>query len=160
MKKSERPTVPKVRFKGVSFHTTKVHLSDVAAIKRAEPGKIYPAETIFLRLSATDAEFHMMKEPGQLGSGFVVIEPKDMDPVYLFEVIDLFAPEFFAKYQTTINLQCDLLKYFTLDIHTEEVTRKRIADRLRAFNRCIDIDDKIMATLKDLKAILQDNMLV
>ena len=139
----------------------RVNLFDICDVERMKEGKTYPAGTILVQLSASSNTEHPVYSPNEMqGDGkYAACVVKDgSNPKYIFLAMDREYPAFKAKYQTTINTQFDMLRFFGFEIHTDLVTQNRIA-------LFVDVCDKIERVLcegtekrKDMKKYMLGNM--
>lgn len=111
-----------------------VRLVDIARLERAVKGKIYPAGSILIQVSATSGQVLLLDEAGEVDSKYVVIAVSlDYNAHYIYHLLTKDFPEFFHAWQTGLNFQIDKFDYLTLTVH----------DRAK--------QDEISQTLRDLE---------
>ena len=123
----------------MTFHTKRINLSEICTVERAIPGKTYKAGTCYIKLSAVDEEVGQIHEQGEISERYAAIEPKDdLNTDYLYIVINHDFPEFLRRYRTTINLQADALKHFTVNWHENDKEQAYIVESIKTVQKRID----------------------
>ena len=137
-----------------------VSLFDVATVERAVTGKIYPAGSTLLQVSATDGRPRYMGEQGEVAQKFAVIEP-DRDrvsPAYLFCALGIAVPPWLARYKTTMNIQMEAFAHLRLEIHNDRETQEEIARLFSALDDRIDGIQRTISLLGEFKRWHLDTM--
>lgn len=102
-----------------------VRLIDVADVERAQKGKVYPAGSILIALSATKGQVEYVDLDSEIESRWAVAVPKTgCESKYLYYSILTEFPRFIHIHKTGINLQMDELKYLRIHIHPPEIQKK------------------------------------
>lgn len=142
-----------------------VGLYDIADVERAVNGKIYPAGTVYIQVSACRKagreQFMETAEAGTLESKFAVILPKvPTAPGYLRVALENGAEEFMRKYVgSNINIQPDNFKFFRLGWHDKVEDQKRVADILGAMEDHIHATERCLESLSKTKNFFLDKVM-
>lgn len=138
---------------------SKVNIFDVADIERALQGKIYPAGSTLIALSATRGQVEYMPEAGYVETRYAVVVPKVVCvPYYLFLVIQEAFPEYLSKYMTGINLQFDNLKYLEVEWHKDVEAQAYISEMMRQADDAVDKVQQEIERLEDMKKFFLDRL--
>lgn len=125
---------------------------DLCNVERAVPGKTYKAGSCYIKLSAVDEFVGQIVEEGGIDSRFAVFEPKEkINTSYLYIAIQRCFSEFLRRYRTTINLQFDCLKHFTLDWHNDKKAQEYVVAAIKAVDKEIALVNKQLTKEKELK---------
>lgn len=136
----------------MTFHTKRINLSEICTVERAIPGKTYKAGTCYIKLSAVDEEVGQIHEQGEISERYAAIEPKDdLNTDYLYIVINHEFPEFLRRYRTTINLQADALKHFTVYWHENVKEQAYIVESIKTVQKRIDQVKSMIDKEKEVK---------
>lgn len=129
------------------------NIYDIADVERAVNGKIYPSECTLMPLSAAQSSpliYH--SERGPVETRYAVIQPhEDVNPEYLFTIIERAYPRFKAKYITTINMQFGQLKFLMVDYHPDRQAQEYVANMVRQVFMLEEQGRKIIEELKEQK---------
>lgn len=129
------------------------NIYDIADVERAVNGKIYPSGCTLMPLSAAQSSpliYH--SESGPVETRYAVIQPHgDVNPEYLFTIIERAYPRFKSKYMTTINMQFGQLKFLTVDYHPDREAQDYVADMVRQVHTLEEQERKIIEELKEQK---------
>lgn len=129
-----------------------VHIADLCKVERAVAGKVYPAGSCYIKLSAVDEFVGQLAESGEIDSRFAVFEPKEeINTKYLHIAIERKFPEFLRRYRTTINLQLHTLKHFVLDWHEDKAAQDYIVKSVEVVNKEIRQTEQQIALEKEIK---------
>lgn len=140
----------------------KIRLKELAEIERGQ-NTIYPAGCTLIPLSASSVKLiKYMSDADEVGGRFAVVIPhKGVIPEYLFISIMRAAPEFFHKYQTTINLQYDtLLEYYLVDFDKDVRVQLDIANKMKILNILEHKEEYVIKELKELKRTFLSKMFI
>lgn len=145
----------------VDFRTYEVvKLEDVAEYARAKQGKLYPAGTTTLQISATRGDIGFLFEPGYIHTKNVAIIPQTgIDPLYFNIAMQRNIDLFMHKYVTGINIQEHEVGKFPIYLHDYE-TQKAIVLMFRQLEHEMAVERDMVNTLKDLKNNMLNNMFV
>jgi hypothetical protein len=145
----------------VDFRTYEVvKLEDVAEYARAKQGKLYPAGTTTLQISATRGDIGFLFEPGYIHTKNVAIIPQTgIDPLYFNIAMQRNIDLFMHKYATGINIQEHEVGKFPIYLHDYE-TQKAIVLMFRQLEHEMAVERDMVNTLKDLKNNMLNNMFV
>nr|DAH10881.1 MAG TPA: hypothetical protein [Caudoviricetes sp.] len=145
----------------VDFRTYEiVKLEDVAEYARAKQGKLYPAGTTTLQISATRGDIGFLFEPGYIHTKNVAIIPQTgIDPLYFNIAMQRNIDLFMHKYATGINIQEHEVGKFPIYLHDYE-TQKAIVAMFRQLEHETAVERDTVSALKDLKSNMLKNMFV
>lgn len=145
----------------VDFRTYEVvKLEDVAEHARAKQGKVYPAGTTTLQISATRGDIGFLFEPGYIHTKNVAIIPQTgIDPLYFNIAMQRNIDLFMHKYATGINIQEHEVGKFPIYLHDYE-TQKAIVLMFRQLEHEMEVERNTVNALKDLKSNILKNMFV
>lgn len=145
----------------VDFRTYEVvKLEDVAEYARAKQGKLYPAGTTTLQISATRGDIGFLYEPGYIHTKNVAIIPQTgIDPLYFNIAMQRNIDLFMHKYATGINIQEREVGKFPIYLHDYE-TQKAIVLMFRQLEHEMKVERDTVNALKDLKSNMLKNMFV
>lgn len=145
----------------VDFRTYEVvKLEDVAEYARAKQGKVYPAGTTTLQISATRGDIGFLFEPGYIHTKNVAIIPQTgIDPLYFNIAMQRNINLFMHKYATGINIQEHEVGKFPIYLHDYE-TQKAIVAMFRQLEYEMAVERDTVNALKDLKNNMLNNMFV
>ena len=139
-------------------------IGDVAKVERAR-GTEYPAGTICIRVSAAKRsnlpeQFRLLTEPEVLNGDSVVICPRDIEPAYLCEVLNMEAEEWRIRYTGgMINIPMDAFDYLYVNVHQSRETREYMTDVARRIDGLVkEVEERIQEE-KDLKDYMLKNMM-
>lgn len=127
-------------------------LGEIATYERALTGKVYPAGTHYLQVSATNGQMGYLKEAGTLESRYVAITRTiDVEPEYLDLIMEEAMPEFLHRHKTGLNLQMDEVGKMALRIHRDKEARDAITMMAKDADRAVEEQEKELAALEKLK---------
>lgn len=140
----------------------KMNLLDLVDIERAKKNKIYPMGSILIQLSATRGQMEYMESSGEVDTKFGVMQIKDtnINPKYLFFILNVEMEKFLSVYQTGLNIVPDVFKFMKIEIHTDMMIQIQIA---KMFNELEDIEknyQKEIERWKDVKQFHLANMFI
>ena len=141
-----------INFKNFEY----VPILDLVNIERAKAEKVYKAGSTLIQVSATKGQVLFLEEDSEVAPKYAVLEPKDItDGAYLYYVIQNFLPDFLVRYQTDMNIQLDIFKFFEVGYHLQKETRDYIANSFMV----IDMQRKAAMQLRDTYQALMDYIL-
>ncbi|MCR1902307.1 restriction endonuclease subunit S [Ligilactobacillus apodemi] len=136
-----------------------VKLEDVAEYARAKKGKIYPAGTTTLQISATRGQIEYLTYPSGVHTKDVAIIPQaGINPKYFNIVMKKNIDEFMRKYATGINIQEKEVGNFPIQLHNSE-TQDAIAKMVGYAEKQEQIAQQEIDNLKELKNTLLNKMM-
>lgn len=136
----------------LQMYCKEVPITKLCNIERVEAGKIYKAGTCYIKLSAVDEFVGQIKEAGVIDNRYAVMEPiTEMNTDYMYIAITRSFPEFLRRYRTTINLQFQALKNFTVIWHEDEKEQKYVVETMKKIQKEIDLVEKQIEDEKELK---------
>ena len=106
----------------------KIKITEVADILgRPKKNQIYPEGCICLQVSASKGELLYLKEAQQVDAKYVVIQPRNVIPYYLYLIIEKAIPEFLYKYRQGLNISAHDIKHMEILCHTDVETQALIS---------------------------------
>ena len=104
----------------------KIKIEEAADILgRPKKNQIYPEGCICLQVSASKGELLYLKEAQQVDAKYVVIQPRNVIPYYLYLVIEKAMPEFL--YKQGLNISAHDIKHMEILCHTDVETQALIS---------------------------------
>jgi restriction endonuclease S subunit len=140
------------------YRSTSVCLTDIADVDRAQKGKIYPAGTIYVQVSATpkytDEIWNILKQSGELPGKFAVIFPKiEIIPAYLVLALTRNTAEWQARYiGDAINISMDLFKDLTVIYHPDIQAQAEILRKISVVDKTIEFESQQVELNKEAKS--------
>lgn len=136
-----------------------VKFSEIADIERAKSGVTYAAGSTLIQVSATKGQLVFMEQAGTADGKYAVITPKSgINGRYLYFILDMVLPYFLGAYQTGLNINPEIFKFLSLEIHTERETQEHIAATLDLLQSQIDEEENIINGIKKVKEFHLDKM--
>lgn len=134
-------------------------ITEIASLERARKGRIYPARSTLIELSAIHDGVAYLEKSGEVETRYcVVIANIDCVPYYLYLSISKAFPEFMYKYGAGINLQQGELKNLKVHVHNIE-TQAYIAETCVTADRARRAEEAEVERLEDMKKYFLDNMM-
>ena len=146
------------------YRLTSVCLTDIADIDRAQKGKIYPAGTIYVQVSATpkntDEIWNILKQSGELPGKFAVIFPKiEIIPAYLVLALTRNTAEWQARYiGDAINISMELFKELKIIYHPDIEAQAEILQKISIVDKAIEFESQQVELNKEAKGFFLQNM--
>lgn len=139
----------------------RIPVSDVCEIERGRAGRVYPAGTCYVALSATNDIVNQLKEPSEIDGRYAVLAPKDeKDGDYLKVVLDRTFPRWLMAHRTGINLKYEEIASLMVEWHEDADMRQEVVTMTRKFNALIDMEQETIGKLKETKQYLLLRMFV
>lgn len=137
-----------------------VKLIDVATFERSS-GKVYPAGSILLQISATKGQLHFLDTDQSVEQHYAVISPKQgIEPKYLFYALENFMPEFLSRYQTGLNIQVGVLNHLQISIEADLARQKEWVQQMELVERTMRLSESELFQLKEFKQTLLSDLFV
>lgn len=128
------------------------NILEVATIERAKSGKIYPAGTTLVQISAAKGDLLLLEEAGTVeGKYAVVISKGDILPDYLHYSIQHFYPEFFHKWRTGLNLQVSNLERLEISYDDDKTVQQEFVDKMKVVFNLRDAYERELAVYEQTK---------
>ena len=140
-----------------------VKLRDVALVERARKGKIYPKDTPYMHLSASDGEIHRLEEQGELTdrSAALLLKNGETPPKYLYYAIDAQIEGFWHTYKhSTINLTPEMIERMEIVWHDNLADREAVCRWLDLLEAEIVETKKAIERVRSIKEYMLDGMFV
>lgn len=146
------------------YRSISVCLTDIADVDRAQKGKIYPAGTIYVQVSATpkytDEIWHVLKQSDELPGKYAVIIPKiELIPAYLVLALTMNTAEWQARYiGDAINISMDLFKELKIIYHPDILAQDGILRKISIIDKAIESENQQVELNKEAKSFFLQNM--
>lgn len=146
------------------YRSTLVCLTDIADVERAQKGKIYPAGTIYVQVSATpkytDEIWNILKNSGELPGKFAVIFPKiELIPAYLVLALTMNTAEWQARYiGDAINISMELFKELRIIYHADIEAQAEILRKISIVDKAIEYESQQVELNKEAKNFFLQKM--
>lgn len=146
------------------YRSTSVCLTDIADVDRAQKGKIYPAGTIYVQVSATpkytDEIWNILKQSGELPGKFAVIFPKiEIIPAYLVLALTRNTAEWQARYiGDAINISMELFKELKIIYHPDIEAQAEILRKISIVDKAIEFESQQVDLNKEAKGFFLQKM--
>lgn len=113
----------------------KFKITEVADILgRPKKNQMYPEGCICLQVSASKGELLYLDTSQQVDAKYVVIQPRNVIPFYLYLMIEKAMPEFLYKYRQRLNISAHDIKHMEVVCHTDVETQALIAMMFTSIN--------------------------
>lgn len=113
----------------------KFKITEVADILgRPKKNQMYPEGCICLQVSASKGELLYLDTSQQVDAKYVVIQPRNVIPFYLYLMIEKAMPEFLYKYRQGLNISVHDIKHMEVVCHTDVETQALIAMMFTSIN--------------------------
>ena len=113
----------------------KFKITEVADILgRPKKNQMYPEGCICLQVSASKGELLYLDTSQQVDAKYVVIQPRNVIPFYLYLMIEKAMPEFLYKYRQGLNISAHDIKHMEVVRHTDVETQALIAMMFTSIN--------------------------
>lgn len=130
-------------------------MSDVCEVERGQAGKVYPAGTCYVALSATNDTVDQLREPSEIDGRYAALVPKDArEGDYIRAVLERAFPRWLAAHRTGINLQFGELATLMVEWHEDADTRREVGAACQKFNGMARAEEATAAGLMDVKQYL------
>lgn len=113
----------------------KLKITEVADILgRPKKNQMYPEGCICLQVSASKGELLYLDTSQQVDAKYVVIQPRNVIPFYLYLMIEKAMTEFLYKYRQGLNISAHDIKHMEVVCHTDVETQALIAMMFTSIN--------------------------
>lgn len=113
----------------------KFKITEVADILgRPKKNQMYPEGCICLQVSASKGELLYLDTSQSVDAKYVVIQPRNIVPFYLYLMIEKAMPEFLYKYRQGLNISAHDIKHMEVVCHTDVETQALIAMMFTSIN--------------------------
>lgn len=141
-------------------------IAEIATVERAVAKKIYPAGTTLIRMSAVnsytgDDVFKYLKKPGEAESKYCCIVPNEnvIRPRVLFGLIDTVLDKYMHTYVSGMNIQAKDFRFLEIPV-APMAEQIELEKQLNQLDQEEKETQKLIASLKDFKAVVLDRMFV
>lgn len=134
-----------------------VRLQEIARVERCKSGVIYPAQTIYIQVSAcaknSAEKWHITNRAEELPGKYAAVIPTvPVIPLYLKEALEYSADKFFCKYiGSNINIQMELFEFYTLPFHSDLKEQTRVVDMLKPVEDDIELAEREIEAMESVK---------
>lgn len=141
-------------------------VAEIATVERAVAKKIYPAGTTLIRMSAVkgyleDAALKYVEDPGEIDSKYCCIVPNEniVRPRVMHELIGAVLDEYMHTYVSGMNIQAKDFRFLEIPVApmAEQIELEKQLNKLGQEEK---ETKKLIASLKDFKAVMLDHMFV
>ena len=113
----------------------KFKITEVADILGCpKKNQMYPEGCICLQVSASKGELLYLDTSQQVDAKYVVIQPRNVIPFYLYLMIEKAMPEYLYKYRQGLNISAHDIKHMEVVCHTDVETQALIAMMFTSIN--------------------------
>lgn len=138
-----------------------INLLDLVEFERSKKDKIYQSGCILIQVSATRGQLEYLENSSTVDSKFGVFIPKwNVNPKYLYYVLEMLMPGFLARYQTGLNINPEIFKHLILTIHTDVNVQALIVKMLDSLQVGIENEEKTIKEWKNVKQVHLDGMFI
>ena len=123
-------------------------------------GRIYPAGTVYIKLSASDEIARQLRKPQALSNRYVAFIPKKYPNVF-FEVFADYWLGFYSRYNQNINFaynNLELIKFPVIDISDKDL--EIMESVLIQMNKKIELTEKQIKDSQEIKDFYLARMFV
>lgn len=129
-----------------------VSVHDVCEVERARAGKMYPAGTCYVALSATNDIVNQLAEDSEVETRYAVIVPRDASSAaYLKVVLERAFPRFLMSHRTGVNLKFEELAQLEIEWHDDERERAAIVNQCAKLDELTRMERQTINELRELK---------
>ena len=128
-------------------------LTDIVDIEMAKKGKLYPAGSIKIQMSATRGQMFYLETEQEVEShyGVMTVKVDDVIPLYLFNILDGQVEDFLKKYQTGLNITTDIFDFWEVKIHKKVGTQMAILQQLHQIDIALVYEQNKLDAAEKLK---------
>ena len=132
-------------------------LTDICKIERAKKNKAYPKGSILIAISATKGQTYILDKETTVDGKYAVLTVLRDNPYYIYSLIKKEMQHFLQKYQTGLNIQPQVFKYFKISVHNLE-TQNYIAKIIKEIDVELSEEGKTIEGFKNVKKNFLDRM--
>lgn len=138
-----------------------IPITDVCCVERARDGKMYPAGTCYVTLSAAHDTVFRLTEDGTIEPRYAALVPRDMaNADYIKVVLDRAFPRWLESHRTGINLKFDELASLFVEWHDDRKQRCEVVEASRRMDELMVAERRTIDGLKELKNYMLVRMFV
>lgn len=128
-------------------------LTDIVDIEMAKKGKLYPAGSIKIQMSATRGQMFYLETEQEVEShyGVMTVKVDDVIPLYLFNILEGQVEDFLKKYQTGLNITTDIFDFWEVKIHKKVGTQMAILQQLHQIDIALVYEQNKLDAAEKLK---------
>lgn len=133
----------------------RIFVPDVCEVERGQAGRVYPAGTCYVALSATNDTVNQLREPSEIDGRYAALVPRDArDGDYLRVVLERAFSRWLAAHRTGINLKLEELATLAVEWHEDAGTRREVTEACRRLDELARAEEATAAGLSDVKQYL------
>lgn len=150
-----------------SFKARRININEFCELERSQKDKVYDAGTCYVQMSAVSNNnkmWNMLEHDSTVTAGkYMMFLPRDVkqyDYEYIYLMLEREVPKFLARYATTLNIQAEAFKHFTILWIDDDNERMQFTKLLTAFQKLIDKEIKLDDSISMFKKVMLDLMFV
>lgn len=129
-----------------------VHISELCDFERAKKGKVYPAGSICVQVSATKGQTaYLDKEQNVDGKYCVFVFKKECCTRYIYIVFCQALPEFLHRVQTGLNIVPEVFSQFQIPVHESREVQEHIVACISSIDAEIKKEEEYIESAKMYK---------
>lgn len=131
----------------------KVRVSNILIWERAKKGKIYPAGSFCIQISATRGQMSYLDEPREVESKFCVFQLRNSEyyPKYVFLIFSKGISSFLKKVQTGLNIVPEVFEEYEIFLHQDKQTQINISNYIDTLEKRIEEEERMISELMNMK---------
>lgn len=136
------------------------NLLDIAEFERARNNKIYKKGSILFQLSASKGQLLYLDQDSKVEAKYGVFTSKGVNSKYLYYIMTITFPYLLEIYQTGLNFNPEVFKFFKINIHTDEGIQNNV---VVLFDNLEKIEKEYLEEMnkwKEFKSYHLENMFV
>lgn len=141
-------------------HYKQFNLLDIAEFERAKANKVYKKGSILFQLSASKGQLLYLEQDSKVEAKYGVFTAKGVNSKYLYYIMTITFPCLLDIYQTGLNFNPEVFKFFKINIHTDEGIQNNV---VVLFDNLEKIEKEYLEEinkLKDFKSYHLEKMFV
>lgn len=113
----------------------RIPILELCNFERVKKGKVYPAGSVYIQLSATDGAVRFLFEEKTLEEKYGAFIPKSgkIPSRYIFYALEYEMPHFLTRYQAGMNINPNIFKHLEISYFTDEAVAGKVAAMLDNF---------------------------
>lgn len=133
------------------FH--KVRIKNICTWERSKKGKIYPAGSWCVQVSATKGQMIYLDEASEVDSKYCVftLTTENYIPEYVYIMFKNNLQQFLNKVQTGLNIVPEVFEEYEIELHDDISTQESIYKTMRFLDERIAQEESIVEKCKELK---------
>lgn len=138
-----------------------VFISEFCDFERAKKGKVYPAGSICVQVSATKGQTAYLEKDQEVDSKYCVFTfKKDCCTRYIYIVFCQALPEFLHRVQTGLNIVPEVFLQFQIPVHNSRELQEHIVACISSIDAEIRKEEEYIESAKMCKKIHLQKMFI